>query len=43
MPQVGDLAPDFRAPGHDGEEIALADYRGRRVLLFFFVKANTSG
>ena len=32
----GSLAPDFTAPGLDGEDIALAGYRGRRLLLAFF-------
>jgi peroxiredoxin Q/BCP len=43
MPKVGDKAPDFRLPDATGKEIALADYRGQRVVLYFFVKANTSG
>ncbi len=43
MPAVGDKAPEFQLPDATGKEIALADYRGKRVVLFFFVKANTSG
>lgn len=43
MPQVGEKAPEFRLPDSAGKEIALADYRGQRVVLYFFVKANTSG
>ena len=31
----GSIAPDFRLPRIDGGELALADYRGRRVLLVF--------
>jgi peroxiredoxin Q/BCP len=43
MPKEGDKAPGFRLPGDDGNEVALADYRGKHVILFFFVKALTSG
>jgi peroxiredoxin Q/BCP len=43
MPKAGDQAPDFRLPDASGKETALADFRGQRVILFFFVKANTSG
>lgn len=43
MPQVGVKAPEFRLPDATGKEIALTDYRGKRVVLYFFVKANTSG
>jgi thioredoxin-dependent peroxiredoxin len=43
MLKAGDKAPDFRVKADDGKEISLADYRGKRVLLYFFPKANTSG
>ncbi len=43
MPKEGERAPEFRLPAHDGSTVTLADYRGRRVVLYFFVKANTSG
>ncbi len=39
----GDAAPEFRLPADDGREIALADFRGRQVLLYFFPKALSSG
>jgi thioredoxin-dependent peroxiredoxin len=41
--KVGDKAPDFRLKTDEGAELALADFRGRQVILFFFPKANTSG
>lgn len=43
MLKPGDKAPDFRVKSDEGKDISLADYRGKRVLLYFFPKANTSG
>lgn len=43
MPKAGDIAPEFRLLDATGQPIALTDYRGKRVVLYFFVKANTSG
>ena len=43
MPKVGEIAPEFRLADATGKQIALTDYRGKRVVLYFFVKANTSG
>jgi len=43
MLKAGDKAPDFKVKSDDGKDIALADFRGKKVLLFFFPKANTSG
>jgi peroxiredoxin Q/BCP len=43
MLKVGDKAPEFRLKADDGEEVSLSDFRGKRVILFFFPKANTSG
>jgi peroxiredoxin Q/BCP len=41
---VGDPAPDFRLPASDGRTYALADYRGRQVVvLAWFPKAFTAG
>ena len=33
--EVGSLAPDFKLPKNSGGEVALSDYRGRLVVLFF--------
>ena len=43
MLKVGEKAPAFRLPADDGNEIALADLGGKRVILYFFPKANTPG
>jgi len=42
-PKIGDAAPEFRLPSADGKDVTLTDYRGKHVVLFFFVKALTSG
>lgn len=41
--KVGDKAPEFRLPADDGREIALAELRGKPVVLYFFPKAQTPG
>ena len=43
MPTVGEAAPDFELLNHDGEKVRLSDYRGMRVIIFAFPKANTMG
>jgi len=43
MLKTGDKAPDFHVKDDDGKDVALSDFRGKRVLLYFFPKANTSG
>ena len=43
MPAVGEKAPDFELPNQDGEMVKLSDFRGKRVLLFAYPKAGTSG
>ncbi|MYS18828.1 peroxiredoxin Q/BCP [Streptomyces sp. DvalAA-14] len=39
----GDLAPPFTLPDADGEPHSLADYRGRKVIVYFFPAAMTPG
>jgi hypothetical protein len=43
MVKVGDPAPAFKAPDHTGQMRSLADYRGKRVVLWFYPKASTGG
>jgi peroxiredoxin Q/BCP len=40
---VGDLAPDFSLLSDTGETVRLSDLRGRRVVLYFYPKDDTSG
>jgi peroxiredoxin Q/BCP len=40
---VGDLAPMFTLPCDGGGQVTLADFRGRKLVLFFYPKANTPG
>lgn len=41
--EVNDKAPEFALANEEGKTIALRDYRGKNVVLFFFPKANTPG
>ncbi|MEZ4582290.1 MAG: thioredoxin-dependent thiol peroxidase [Caldilineaceae bacterium] len=40
---VGQPAPDFTAVTDTGETVKLSDYRGKRVVLYFYPKDDTSG
>jgi peroxiredoxin Q/BCP len=39
----GDPAPDFTLPDADGKPVSLADYRGRKVVVYFYPAAMTGG
>lgn len=39
----GDKAPNFTAKDQDGNSISLNDYKGKKLVLFFFPKASTPG
>lgn len=43
MLSIGTIAPDFELLDQNGEARRLADYRGRRVILYFYPKDMTSG
>lgn len=41
--KIGELAPDFTLIGSDNKEHSLKDYRGKKVILYFYPKDNTPG
>lgn len=41
--EPGQKAPEFTAIDQDGNLLSLADYRGRKVILYFYPKDNTPG
>ena len=41
--QPGDRAPDFNLQDQDGARAALSDFHGRKLLLYFYPKADTPG
>jgi thioredoxin-dependent peroxiredoxin len=41
--EVGDKAPTFSLPDADGNTVSLADYRGRKVIVYFYPAASTPG
>jgi thioredoxin-dependent peroxiredoxin len=43
MVQEGDKAPTFTLPADDGSTVSLDDLRGKRVVLYFYPKDDTSG
>lgn len=40
---VGDAAPDFATTDQNGQPLKLSDYRGKKVVLYFYPKDDTSG
>jgi peroxiredoxin Q/BCP len=43
MLTVGDKAPDFKTTNQDGEKVALSDFKGQKVVLYFYPKDDTPG
>ena len=43
MLEVGTKAPAFTLPDKDGKMVSLADFAGKRVVLYFYPKDNTPG
>lgn len=41
--KAGDKAPDFDLLDQNGKSVKLSDYRGKKVLVYFYPKADTSG
>lgn len=42
-PMIGEKAPTFTLPSDSGKDISLSDYLGKKVILYFYPKDNTSG
>jgi peroxiredoxin Q/BCP len=40
---IGDKAPDFKVANQDGKQISLLDFAGKKVILYFYPKADTPG
>ena len=43
MLNTGDMAPNFSLMNQDGDLVSLKNLRGKKVLLWFYPKANTPG
>ena len=41
--KIGDKAPEFDLPTGDGKKLSLKDLKGKKVVLYFYPKDNTSG
>src|ERR1700724_3538619 len=41
--KVGEKAPDFRLVDQSGQKVKLSDFKGRKVLVYFYPKADTPG
>jgi len=43
VPAVGEQAPNFKLPRDGGGSVSLADFKGRKLVLYFYPKADTPG
>ena len=43
MLKVGDHLPEFKSVNQDGEPVRYSDYSGKKLVVFFYPKANTPG
>jgi len=43
MLKVGQIAPDFTLTSDEGKEVSLSNFKGKRVLLYFYPRASTPG
>lgn len=41
--EVGDKAPNFKTTDQNGKPVSLADYKGKKVILYFYPKDDTPG
>jgi thioredoxin-dependent peroxiredoxin len=41
--EVGDKAPDFQTTDQDGKAVSLKDFKGQKVVLYFYPKDDTPG
>lgn len=41
--QIGDKAPDFQSINQDSKPVSLSDFKGKKLVLFFYPKASTPG
>ena len=41
--ETGTKAPDFTLPDQDGNDVSLSDFKGKKVILYFYPKDNTAG
>jgi len=43
MLKIGDKAPEFTLKDKDGNDVSLSDFKGKKVVLYFYPKDNTPG
>jgi len=41
--KVGDIAPDFELTSDEEKTVRLSNFRGKKVILYFYPKAGTTG
>lgn len=40
---LGDKVPDFKLPSSEGKDVSLADFKGKKIVLYFYPKDDTPG
>ena len=43
MVEIGEKAPDFKVKDHEGRDVKLSDFKGKKVVLYFYPKDFTTG